>query len=68
MKFLTKKEVEVLHLASISHRNEISKTIHKPNMRVVNSLVRKGMMKNIMDTFFIATYYGINCLQENISQ
>lgn len=61
---LTAKEAEMLLLMSTKRSQQLSLLMDKPNPRVVNSLVRKGMAKDIMGTFWKITDAGLERLKE----
>lgn len=55
---LTPKEAEMLTKIARSKTGYISVLVDKPNTRVANSLVAKGLAKNVMDTFYHITDAG----------
>lgn len=61
---LTAKESEMLLKMSSRPSHQISLLIDKPNARVVNSLVKKGLAKDIMGTFWKITDAGLERLKE----
>lgn len=61
---LTAKETEMLLKMSSRPSQQISLLIDKPSTRVANSLVKKGLAKDIMGTFWQITEAGIERLKE----
>lgn len=55
---LTPKEAEMLTKISQSRTGYLSVLVDKPNTRVANSLVAKGLARNVMDTFYHITDAG----------
>lgn len=55
---LTKKEEEMLLAMAATPRGKLSRLFDKPNAQVGNSLVRKGLAKDVMQTFFAITPAG----------
>lgn len=64
---VTRKELELLHLAKSKEipgerpstgRAQLSVTQDTFNKATANRLVRKGLMQNIMDTFWVITPDG----------
>lgn len=55
---LTQKEAEMLLVMFGRPRQELSYVLDRPNARTVNALVRKGMAKDIMGTFWRITPAG----------
>lgn len=55
---LTAREAEMLVAMAKKSGQQLSLMIDKPNTRVVNSLVKKGMATDIMGTFWKITDAG----------
>lgn len=55
---LTKKEEEMLLAIDASNRGRLSRLFGEHNAQVGNSLVRKGMAEDIMQTFYAITPAG----------
>ena len=55
---LTANEADLLVKMATKPNQQLSLLIDKPNTRTVNSLVRKGMAKDIMGTFWQITEAG----------
>ena len=55
---LSAKEAELLVTMATKPGQQLSLLIDKPSSRTVNSLVRKGMAKDIMGTFWKITDAG----------
>lgn len=55
---LSAKEEDLLAKMATQPKQQLSLLIDKPNSRVINSLVRKGMAKDIMGTFWEITDAG----------
>lgn len=55
---LTANEADLLVKMATKPNQQLSLLIDKPNTRTVNSLVRKGMAKDIMGTFWQITDAG----------
>ncbi|HDS1721703.1 hypothetical protein NPS53_09335 [Pseudomonas putida] len=56
---LTVKELELLSAMAAKHPRQLSLTVDKPSARVINSLVHKGMARDIMGTFWSITEQGL---------
>jgi len=61
---LTAKESEMLALMATRSSQQISLLIDKPSTRVANSLVKKGLAKDIMGTFWKITDAGLQRFKE----
>ena len=55
---LSAKEEDLLVKMATRPNQELSLLIDEPNIRIINSLVRKGMAKDIMGTFWKITDAG----------
>lgn len=56
---LTDKERELLSVMADKHPRQLSLTVDKTSTRVINALVRKGMARDIMGTFWSITEAGL---------
>lgn len=55
---LTRTEQDWLAQMAVANSKPVSRLIDKPPIRVMNSLVRKGLVKDIMSTFWEITDAG----------
>lgn len=60
--------IQIFWLRKMSERARLSARLDNPPLRVMNNLARKGLCKNIMDTFFEITEEGKEwCSQQRSS-
>ncbi|MFY2658272.1 hypothetical protein ACOTC5_30195 [Achromobacter xylosoxidans] len=55
---LTRSEMDWLAQMAVANARPVSRLMDKPPIRVMNSLVRKGLVKDIMSTFWEITDAG----------
>lgn len=55
---LSSKEADLLVTLATKPGNRLSLLIDRPNSRTINALVRKGMAREIMETFWEITDAG----------
>ncbi|MHD0644351.1 hypothetical protein ACYPKM_01775 [Pseudomonas aeruginosa] len=64
VKLTEKQEALILLAFSSPMFKQVSVTVQKPNISVCNALVKKGIFKNIMDTFYALTDEGLKIAAE----
>lgn len=64
VKLTEKQEALILLAFSAPMFKQVSVTMDKPNISVCNALVKKGIFKNVMDTFYQLTEEGLKVAAE----